>query len=366
MIVNGSLDEEQQRKEIVSAFDKNMFVEAGAGAGKTTLIVSRIIGQLGAGYNPGEIVVITFTKAAAEELRVRISEKLAEKSKTDPVYKEALDHLDEMNISTIHSFCNVLLKEQAMQLGLPTDIKMLDDTEHEEIKRKLFRDYIKTLNKSDWDNLEKEADENSERWKVRASLYEVYSHLSELPKSVQVTCPKDPDLIKKIEKEIVEVAEDLEEELIAQANGLCVRDIYTLEDLLEEEKICSTSVNAFIKEYRKPEGEDRVYGLINVLRNDVLFKGSNLAKKEYNNTSPKEENECLKKTTQGIKAKINMLPDPDSGEDYKKTIKKALKKDIYYGTIVKYAQEAAGYYRKNKPKDRLSNDELLELTKDLI
>ena len=60
--------EEQNRKEIIEILNQNVFVEAGAGAGKTTLIVNRIINQLKSGVLPQEIVVITFTNAAAEEL----------------------------------------------------------------------------------------------------------------------------------------------------------------------------------------------------------------------------------------------------------------------------------------------------------
>ena len=55
-------------------------VEAGAGAGKTTLIVERIINQLKQGFKPREIVAITFTNAATHELKERIISKAHEVS----------------------------------------------------------------------------------------------------------------------------------------------------------------------------------------------------------------------------------------------------------------------------------------------
>ena len=61
-----------QREYITSHLNESMFVEAGAGAGKTTLINERIVAQLVAGVKPEEIAAITFTNAAAEELRGRI------------------------------------------------------------------------------------------------------------------------------------------------------------------------------------------------------------------------------------------------------------------------------------------------------
>ena len=71
-------NEDEKRKSIVSPdnFNKNMFVEAGAGAGKTRIIVIRILNQLRAGIRPEELVVITFTKKAAAELYQRISSDL--------------------------------------------------------------------------------------------------------------------------------------------------------------------------------------------------------------------------------------------------------------------------------------------------
>ena len=68
------MSEEQIRSYIIDkdSYDKNILVEAGAGAGKTRLIIQRVIGQIGAGIPVEKIVLITFTNAAANELYERI------------------------------------------------------------------------------------------------------------------------------------------------------------------------------------------------------------------------------------------------------------------------------------------------------
>ena len=145
--------EEEARNQVIDQLDKNMFVEAGAGAGKTYLIVERITNMLKHEFWPSEIVVITFTNAAAEELRGRIARRIREESLNNVSLKEKLSHLDEMNISTIHSFCNVLLKEQSIAAGLPIDISIIDEKEEQKMKYKYLNYYLAQLSENEWDKL---------------------------------------------------------------------------------------------------------------------------------------------------------------------------------------------------------------------
>ena len=136
--------EREIRESIVRDFDNNMFVEAGAGAGKTQLIVDRIIGQLKSGeYEPKDIVVITFTNKAANELLERIINGLR-----DAIYKasdvdknrleDALKRIEDMNISTIHSFCYKLLQENCFAAKLPVGITLLEEKELLLLEEKSF------------------------------------------------------------------------------------------------------------------------------------------------------------------------------------------------------------------------------------
>jgi ATP-dependent helicase/nuclease subunit A len=101
-----TLSEDQIRERIITD-RRNMFVEAGAGAGKTHLLSNRIVHQIASGEPIDSFVVITFTNAAAAELGSRIQRMLAEKERNteDSTIKEALHnallHIDEMQISTM-------------------------------------------------------------------------------------------------------------------------------------------------------------------------------------------------------------------------------------------------------------------------
>lgn len=155
--------EQQKRDMIVSQIDKNMFVEAGAGAGKTTLIKKRIVNQLKTGVQPGEIVAITFTNAATRQLKSRIIEELEQEldklvvqapDSTETLnLKKAQETIDQMQISTIHSFCFRILQERSLDAGMSMDITLLEDAEFLRLREESFQVWAKTLKKSDWEVL---------------------------------------------------------------------------------------------------------------------------------------------------------------------------------------------------------------------
>ena len=125
------------RDAIVEHLDENMVVEAGAGTGKTTSLVGRIVTLITSGRaNMSGIAAITFTEAAAAELRERIREKL-ERAAVDPdrVPEErqrcegAVHDLDQAAIQTLHSFAGSLLRERPLEAGLPPGFDIRDEIE---------------------------------------------------------------------------------------------------------------------------------------------------------------------------------------------------------------------------------------------
>ncbi len=108
-----------------------LIVEANAGTGKTSLIVDRYIGLLREGYSPESIVLITFTEAAASELRERVKERIYGDLEG---LKNALLFLPSSPIGTIHSFCYQLLKTFGFRYGFfDLDSTLLSDVEVEEL-----------------------------------------------------------------------------------------------------------------------------------------------------------------------------------------------------------------------------------------
>src|SRR5215469_11496951 len=95
----------------------NVLVVAGAGTGKTQTLIERCCALLlEENCSLDEILMVTFTEAAAAEMRKRIRERLAEKAAEDPRsrqhFEEQMALLDTAYISTLHSFCLRLIRER--------------------------------------------------------------------------------------------------------------------------------------------------------------------------------------------------------------------------------------------------------------
>ena len=115
------------------------FVEAGAGTGKTTIVVGRIVNLVAAGHVSMEyLAAITFTEAAAAELRDRVREGLergaSDTSRDDDQRARCLRAVSEIDlaaISTIHAFAAQLLRTYPLEAGLPPGFATLDEIEQE-------------------------------------------------------------------------------------------------------------------------------------------------------------------------------------------------------------------------------------------
>ncbi len=119
-------------------FSRNISVTAGAGAGKTRLLVERFLEIVLNHYREQpqkvrRIIAITFTNKAAGEMRQRIAMAVKDRLKDaqDPQEKHCLrtirDQLNSVAISTIHSFCTRLLREYPIEAQLPPDFSELDE-----------------------------------------------------------------------------------------------------------------------------------------------------------------------------------------------------------------------------------------------
>ena len=146
-VLNPSIDD-LGRYSIVEDLDKNLFVIAGAGSGKTSMLVSRMVAMVESGIDISKICAITFTKKAAAEFLSRFQSKLKERSK--PPFKEgdnypgdlptpnkitaercqkALKDIDLCFTGTIDSFCNLVLSEYPNNANIPSSSMVIEEDE---------------------------------------------------------------------------------------------------------------------------------------------------------------------------------------------------------------------------------------------
>jgi ATP-dependent exoDNAse (exonuclease V) beta subunit len=124
---------EQQRAAVEASGE--VFVSAGAGTGKTAVLVERFVRAVcDRGLDVDSILVITYTRRAAGELRTRIRAALGERGRQDLARE-----LDGAWISTIHGFCLRLLKAYPFAAGLDPRFRELDDAQGAVLRSEAFR-----------------------------------------------------------------------------------------------------------------------------------------------------------------------------------------------------------------------------------
>ncbi len=123
--------DEEVRRSITERLDQTLFVEAGAGTGKTRALVDRVVAHVLAGVPVDRIIAITFTEKAAAELRERVRRGLeehpVERAEQQGLIDEALKSLDRARISTIHSFAQSLLYAYAAEAGVRPSFRVHDE-----------------------------------------------------------------------------------------------------------------------------------------------------------------------------------------------------------------------------------------------
>lgn len=124
-----------EQNNAICARNRNIIVSAAAGSGKTAVLVERVIRLITDKDNPVDVdkfLVVTFTNAAAQEMKARISSSLEKIIKNDPNNNNALRQmslLPSAKICTIDAFCLNLVKDNFFKLGINQDFSLIDESE---------------------------------------------------------------------------------------------------------------------------------------------------------------------------------------------------------------------------------------------
>ncbi len=126
--------------------DNHICVTAGAGSGKTTVLVDRYLNilKLREDINPDQIAAITFTEKAAAEMKGRIIKEMR-KSKYADIRDRHLEKMHSAPISTFHAFCSRILKENPFQAGIPANFGVLEGIEKKLLLKQTIKDTLQEI-----------------------------------------------------------------------------------------------------------------------------------------------------------------------------------------------------------------------------
>ncbi len=147
------------RERIRRSLDESLLVEAAAGTGKTTELVRRVVAMIAdgrmtaerGGKGMGGLVAVTFTRKAAGELELRLRQALEEARQRaiaggDPAaqrnVEDAIRHLEEAHIGTIHSFCAELLRERPVEARIDPAFESVSDEDGPRLFAQAFNGWI--------------------------------------------------------------------------------------------------------------------------------------------------------------------------------------------------------------------------------
>ena len=149
----------EKQLEAINYDGENILVSAAAGSGKTAVLVERIIRKITDESNPvsiDKLLVLTFTEAAASEMKRKIADAINKKLDEDPDNKwlrEQAIKVPSAAISTIHAFCSRIITNNAHLTDLPADFSLIENTENKLLQRQavdtVMESYYSRIDKKD-------------------------------------------------------------------------------------------------------------------------------------------------------------------------------------------------------------------------
>jgi ATP-dependent helicase/nuclease subunit A len=186
------------RERIRTDLDTTFLVEAGAGSGKTSSLVDRLVALIAGGRATIQTVAaVTFTRKAAAELRGRFqlalernlrSGETGRDAKAPDRLRAALRDLEQGFIGTIHSFCARLLRERPVECGLDPEFEELDDIENAVFREECWHDYL-VIARLEADDVLRDLDEVG---LSPEELKDAFETLSDYPEVVPAAGRADP------------------------------------------------------------------------------------------------------------------------------------------------------------------------------
>jgi len=147
------------QKAAIETRGRALVVEAGAGTGKTRVLIERFVHLLAANpdWSLESIIAITFTKKAAREMRTRLRQAIEERAKKEgaaSIWAARRRELERLQVSTIHSLCARILRENAISAGIDPGFEAIEEAEMQVLQEEAVRQAFNELVDEDSPGLE--------------------------------------------------------------------------------------------------------------------------------------------------------------------------------------------------------------------
>ncbi len=188
----------KEQQEIINNVFGSYLINAPVGTGKTTVLTERIVRAMEEGIKPSEILALTFTNRASEEMKSRIKERIDDKN-----------DYDALSINTFHGFCAYFIKAESKNIEINPDFIIIDEDEQIDIAKNILAKDKKIF-----------IENNRDIYNILESIYKYRISLiqSEMGHNIK---------IKELEPELINFSEQYSEELLKQ-NALDFNELVLL------------------------------------------------------------------------------------------------------------------------------------------
>ena len=250
----------KEQSEAIEKRDKNILVSASAGSGKTAVLVERIIQKVVNEYlDVDKILVVTFTNAAAQELKEKILNAIYKALNTQKDIKQInhlknqLIYINRASITTIDAFCLRLVKENFNILNIDPNIKICEESQSILIKAKILEELLEDeyegyVDKKDVFGLYNILELfNGKDEELLENILRIYNYIQSFP------YPFDW-LREQIEKYNINEDVDL-------YNTDFGKDIY--QDIVDEIELCIIKYDEYLEKIQSNEEFNKCFELLN-------------------------------------------------------------------------------------------------------
>ena len=186
----------EQQKMVIDSDERKLICSAAAGSGKTAVMIERVLRLIREGADPEAFLIVTFTNAAAAEMKEKIRKRMREERK-NPNIREAYNKIDMMEISTIHSFCQRLIRQEFQAAGVDPMFRICEAGIRQKLFDNAFSNACNTLLKNSDPDFEifRKRFEKDETQKIVSSVYTFMLSLPDPEEWLEMACGGVPEQI---------------------------------------------------------------------------------------------------------------------------------------------------------------------------